>query len=369
MTNRERQVLALIREDPLISQQTIADRLGISRSAVAGHIMKMTAKGVIKGRGYVYSDSPFVVVVGGANVDIHGAPLAKLRQHDSNPGMVHTSPGGVARNIAENLARLGNDCRLVAPVGDDHHGRLLLQQGAAAGINTQHMLQIDEQKTSTYLSILNEDGDMQVGVSDMAILDFLNAERLQVHEQMFRQAAMLVIDTNLSEEALAYLSDTFSKQVIFADTVSTTKAVKIKPCLNSVHTLTPSLIEAEAISGLRARTEKQLPKLAGWFHDQGVQRVFVTLGAGGVFYSTEGNQGIEKIQQTDANIANAGGAGDAFVAGLVHAWLRSWALLPSTRFALSAAQLTLSHAATISPTMSVSAVKRHYENQYAEKVA
>ena len=53
MEGREQQVLALIREDPMLPQQAIADRLGMTRSAVAAHIMNLTNKGLIQGRGYV----------------------------------------------------------------------------------------------------------------------------------------------------------------------------------------------------------------------------------------------------------------------------------------------------------------------------
>ena len=48
ITDREREVLTLIRRDPMVSQQALASRLGISRSAVAGHIMHLTRKGLIK---------------------------------------------------------------------------------------------------------------------------------------------------------------------------------------------------------------------------------------------------------------------------------------------------------------------------------
>ncbi|MGY8794759.1 MAG: PfkB family carbohydrate kinase, partial [Woeseiales bacterium] len=140
MTSREQQVLALIRNDALISQEEIAAKMRISRSAVAGHVMRLVAKGVIKGRGYVISDKPFSVVVGGANMDICGAPSSNLRLQDSNPGKVTSSPGGVARNIAENLARLGIDCRLIAAIGTDHHGDLLVKQGEAAGIDMRYVL-------------------------------------------------------------------------------------------------------------------------------------------------------------------------------------------------------------------------------------
>ncbi len=79
-TQREQQILDLIIADPMISQQSIADRLQISRSAVAGHIMKLTGKGVIKGRAYVVDQAPFVVAIGGANIDVHGRPSRSLKR-------------------------------------------------------------------------------------------------------------------------------------------------------------------------------------------------------------------------------------------------------------------------------------------------
>ncbi len=365
LTDREQQVLALIRANRLISQRAIAKQLGISRSAAAGHVMNLTAKGIVKGRGYVISDAPFVAVVGGANMDIHGTPHAALRPHDSNPGSVQSSPGGVARNIAENLARLGVDCRLIAPVGNDHHGQLLMQQGREAGIDMRNMLQLDSANTSIYLSILDDCGDMSVAISDMTILDRLNAEQLRDRKKMLRQATMIIADTNLTDDALAYLTRTFADHTLFVDTVSTTKAIKIKPYLSAVHTLKPSLIEAEEIAGIKAPTDDRLPALANWFHDRGVKRLFITLGPRGVFYSTGEEQGVEKIPASAVPPVNAGGAGDAFVAGLAHAWLNQWPLLRSVRFAMAAAKLTLAYAATNNPDLSNAAVQRIYEQDYA----
>lgn len=357
-TTREQQVLALIRMDPMISQQAIAKRLGISRSAVAGHIMKLTNKGIIKGRGYVVGDSPFVVVIGGANMDIHGSPASGLRQHDSNPGIVHTSPGGVARNIAENLARLGADCRLISAVGDDHHGHLLLQHGRDAGIDMQRVQQFDSAQTSTYLSVLDGSGDMHVAINDMAIIEELGPERLRGNEAMLNQAELIVLDTNLRDDTLAWIANTFAEQCLFVDTVSTVKAGKIKPHLESIHSLKMSRNEAETMTGIGTRTKKDRRKLAAWAHERGVERLFVTLGGDGVFYSTPEAEGVEKLQPEKRTLRNAGGAGDAFLAGIAFAWLREWPLMKSLRFGLAAAELTLSDNSSSSPTFSLANVNR-----------
>lgn len=349
----------------MISQQAIAKRLGISRSAVAGHIMKLTSKGIITGRGYVVSDAPFVAVIGGANMDIHGKPASALRRHDSNPGTVHTSPGGVARNIAENLARLGAACRLISAVGSDHHGQLLLQQCRDAGIDMQHVQQIDSAQTSTYLSVLDKRGDMHVAISDMAIIEEMGPERLRAQEAMLKQASLIIMDTNLREDTLAWITNTFAEQTLFVDTVSTIKAKKIKPYLNAIHTLKTSRIEAEALTGLTSGTQTDRRKLAAWVHRQGVARLFVTLGERGVFYSTGDVAGVEKLQSEKPTIRNAGGAGDAFLAGIAYAWLKDWSLMKSVHFALAAAAVTLSDKATSSSAVSLAAVNRVYKSQHA----
>jgi len=366
MTSREQQVLALIRKDALISQEAIAAKLLISRSAVAGHIMRLVAKGVIKGRGYVISEQPFAVVVGGANMDICGAPSNKLRQHDSNPGTVTSSPGGVARNIAENLARLGVDCRLIAAIGSDHHGDLLVKQGQAAGIDMRCVLRLQDEHTSTYISILDDAGDMLVGVNDMGIVERLTPETLQPHEQMLKQASVIVADTNLCEEALGYLSETFVTQPLFVDTVSVSKAVRIKPYLNNVHTLKASRIEAEALCGFRAKTSNHFTDLADRLHEWGVNRVLITLGPDGVFFSDAKDRDLHTVSEQHRVVANANGAGDAFAAGAIYAWLKDQSMRDSVEFASAAAEVAMSHEATINPGMSIAAINRIMETNYCD---
>lgn len=365
MTKREQQILALIQADPLITQNDIAQAVGISRSAVAGHIMKLTAQGIVKGRGYVFNDSPYIAVIGGANMDIHGAPEIKLRLRDSNPGTVSTSPGGVARNIAENIARLGVDCRLISAVGNDQYGQMLLQQGRDAGIDMRHVALLDSAPTSTYMSVLDHAGDMHVAISDMTVIDALDSERLRSHEKMLRQATLIVIDTNLCDDALAWLANNFADKPLFVDTVSTTKALKIKPYLASVHTLKPSLIEAESIAGVKAGTRKQMKTLANWFHEKGVQRLFITLGNRGVFYSTQEQQGSIKPPAHQPRLKNAGGAGDAFLAGAAFSWLKDWPLDKSMQFGLAAASIALSHEKTSNPNLSLAAINQVIEKYHA----
>lgn len=114
MNNREKEILAILRRNPLIQQNEIADMLQISRSRVAAHIMDLMRKGRIKGKGYILTEQEYCVVVGTINMDIRGMADIRYPQSASHPGTIHCSAGGVGRNIAHNLALLGRDVHLLS---------------------------------------------------------------------------------------------------------------------------------------------------------------------------------------------------------------------------------------------------------------
>lgn len=280
----------------------------------------------------------FVAVIGGANVDIHGESDAPLRLNDSNPGTVRITAGGVGRNVAENLARLGVDCRLVSVVGDDEHGSFLLQATKDAGVDVSHVHVSSTAPTSTYLSVIDAGGEMKVAVSDMRIAEELTPDKLGSREEMLRASSSIVIDTNLPAETLAWIAGKFADKPIFVDTVSTAKAVRIREHLGAVHTLKANALEAAALTGSETRTIPQLEQAAQQLHAAGVTRVFLTRGSDGVFYSAGGDRGSVASGVEALAVRNTTGAGDAFLAGLVCAELDNLDIRDAVNIALARAQ-------------------------------
>ena len=309
--------------------------------------------------------APSVTVIGGANIDVFGRSLESLRDRDSNPGEVHSSPGGVARNVAENLARLDVDCRLITAIGDDQNGEMLLGQGSAAGIDMQGVQRIEHLPTSSYLSILDGTGDMHAAIADMRIMDELSADRLAPQRSIIEKSSLIIIDANLPDDALAWLTNTFSEHTLFADTVSTTKAPRLTPYLKAINTLKTGTIEAEALTGLEAQTDGQVQKLADWIHSHGVARLYVTRGDHGVFYSTDRTRAIMAPHQNIPEIGNTTGAGDAFLAGIAYSWLQQWSIEQSVDFALAVAHITVQSHSTCSPALSLAAIDQVLEKQSA----
>jgi pseudouridine kinase len=147
-----------------------------------------------------------IVVVGGANTDIFGFSAAQVVSQDSNPGHIQDSPGGVARNIAENLARLGVDTHLITAFGSDANGLRLAEGCRASGVDVAGALTVEHVPGSRYLAILDDAGDLVVAVSDMRALESLTPASLVDRRGLMDSAALIVADTNLPAETLLWLA-------------------------------------------------------------------------------------------------------------------------------------------------------------------
>lgn len=357
MSAREQEILDILRDEPLVAQQVLAERLGISRAAVAGHIMQLVRKGLVLGRGYVLAEQGFVLAIGAANMDISGSSPHPLVAHDSTPGRIRCAPGGVARNVAENLARLGHDARLVSAVGDDLFGASLLDSTRRAGVDVQACLVLDDQATSTYLSLHGPDGDMALALNDMAILEQITPERLAASAARVRHARAVLVDCNLSDAALGWIFGQARAEAVFAEPVSAFKCRRLLPWLGQVHTLKANRLEAQALTGLPVADDEGLVQAARHLHAQGVVRVVLSLGARGVYWSERDGPG-GWLSALPVPVVNATGAGDAMMAGLLHGYLRGDRFVDSVRFAGACAAMTLGVAQANHVSLSVATVRQ-----------
>ena len=355
MTQLEAQILQWIRENPMISQQELADKAGITRSSVAVHISNLMKKGYIGGKGYIVRDQAYAVVVGGVNMDIGGTPFAPLVGQDSNLGRVTMSLGGVGRNIAHNMALLGLDVRLLTALGDDMNAQKITTSCIELGIDLAPSLQVPGAATSTYLFLTDEKGDMELAVSDMEIYQHLTPRFLSTKEALLNNARLVVADTNIPAESLAWLAEN-CKAPLFVDPVSTAKAGKVQPILGRLHTLKPNRIEAELLSVISITGEESLERCAQALLDTGLHRVFISMGADGV-YAADHLGGREHVPCFPARMVNTTGCGDAFMAALAWSWLEGLGLDESARAGLAASAIAMEGEETINPELDVSALR------------
>lgn len=259
------------------------------------------------------NDNSFVTVVGAVNVDISATPMKRLRMADSNPGRMHIGFGGVGRNIAENMRRLGTNVEMITVFGDDFYGEELRKDMASLRIGTSLSLELKGVSTSTYICINEHDGDMAVAISDMDIYKQLTPAYLKTKMALINESSYLVIDTNIPEDCIEYLCEE-AKVPIIAEPVSTAKAVKLKNVLDKLYILKPNKYELELLSGVTVDDDESLFKAIDILLDKGVKNLVVSLGKDGVYYAFKDVK--KHFDAMPSHVVNTTGCGDALLGGI-----------------------------------------------------
>jgi len=272
------------------------------------------------------------VVIGGVNMDIWGRPTGALVMHDSCPGSVRMTPGGVARNIAHNLRLLGTEVTFVSAMGDDLIGQSLMDSCRDLGFHMEHTLVKPGAHSSAYLFITEAGGDMCAAVNDMDICAALTPAFFEALLPKLKGHSALVLDANLPAESLGWLCNR-SRMPVYADTVSAAKAGRLLPHLKRLRALKTNTLEAAALSGEKdpERAAEKLAKLCPG-------RVFVSLGADGMIAAERGK--IHYLPAYETEVINSTGAGDAAAAAIVWADQRGFDLIASAQLAQLAGSIT-----------------------------
>ena len=322
MTNREREILEIIKKQPDIEQSEIASRLNIARASVAVHISNLQKKGYISGRIYLVNDFEYAVGIGAANVDICGRSTNPIIMADSNPGAMSISLGGVTRNICENLARLGGSVKLISALGGDLYGRMIREESAAAGIDMSQCMTVEGHPSSTYMSLL-------------------------------------VFDPALPEAVIEGITSQYGDSLpLFCDPVSSAYARRLKPYVGKVHTLKPNRMELTVLTGRDTSTSEGVKAACDMLLCRGVKRIFVSMGHEGCLYMDSEGSVVQRSLSPIENIANASGAGDAFTAAVIYSYLKGFGIDRTIDYALASGAIAVSAAATINPEMSPELIEK-----------
>ena len=245
-----------------------------------------------------------ICVIGGANADIIATSFGAFVPNDSNPGAVRLTAGGVGRNIAHNLALLGDEIVFLSQFGGDVFGRFTADTCRDAGMDISLCDYAPRGVRSCFLSINDCNGEMVGGVADMVAADGITSEWLATKLSKMGDVDVYVADANITVDALAYLIDHTDKP-LYLDAVSGAKAPRIKEamlCSSKKHffSLKCNQLEYAFLKDLET-----------------VDRRFVSLGANGLNV-LEGKV-KHHFAALPCHVVNATGAGDALMAGIIHA--------------------------------------------------
>jgi pseudouridine kinase len=295
-----------------------------------------------------------VLVIGAASIDTKGQTLHEIRPRTSTPGSIRASAGGVARNIAENLARLGETVVLLTAVGDDEPGRRILQQANQCGVDTSHVIVAQDRATAAYLAILDSSGHLVMSIDDMDIIrDSITAGYLNRRRRFFRDASMVVLDANVPASALrtAFRMIRSLGLSVCADPTSVSLAPVLRPYLPFLTLTTPNAAEAQALCGIRVSDRDSGLAAAHRLVGLGVRIAIVTLGPTGLVYATSNESG--HVPAIEGEIVDLTGAGDALTAAVVFGLLNDLSVGEAVRLGASAAALTVQCRETVCPNLSL----------------
>lgn len=306
------------------------------------------------------NNEPYVLVFGASVVDIFGFSCCSYRTHNSNPGKIKISFGGVCRNIAENLSKVGINTKFISILGDDENGRSMLEHSKKIGYDMTDSLVLNGGTTPTYMAILDHNGEMVSAVADMKSIDEMNFGFIDSKASIIENSEYTFLDSD-SPEILEYILNKFKGKTKFIlDPVSAEKAKNIKHLIKYFHTIKPNIHEAEILAGFKIENTEDLKKAGDYFISLGIKNIFISLDAEGIYYRDALEEG--KIKANNVIVKNVTGAGDAFVAGIGYGYMNKLSLKEIVKFSIAMANLTISHEETINPYMNYDLVDHTMKN-------
>jgi sugar/nucleoside kinase (ribokinase family) len=286
------------------------------------------------------SPTPTIACIGGIDVDRKARVIDAVRPGTSNPVRVTSCAGGVAGNVARNLAHLGCSVALFSIVGSDPAGNDLLRELRSAGIDVSAMRRSTIRPTASYTAVLDPEGQLFIGLADMEIFEELDPAWADSIASRLAKSPLWVVDANLPAATIERLLNAHKgRATVLADSISIAKSVRFRDVLSKIDVFFPNRLEAAGLTGLTVHSRDDVVRAAAELLRLGVGTVVLTLGADGVYLAdSRPPKFLPAIPS--AKIVDVTGAGDALLAGYAFGLLSGGADDPAL-FGLAAASFAL----------------------------
>ncbi|MDY3908060.1 MAG: carbohydrate kinase family protein [Candidatus Enterosoma sp.] len=278
---------------------------------------------------------PKVLVVGASNVDYVALSNNKLIRKDSNIGKLNITFGGVGRNIVENLAILEDDVSFITFLGNDSFGKELRKD--LESINVKIYSPNKKERTSSYLAVLDSNGDMDVAICDTEIIDKSTVEDIEPFDDVISEFTSIVLDANINSKIIDHIFKEYSDKKILVEAVSANKVKRYEKYLDKIYLFKSNVLEAKHLLNLY---DAEPMLLAKRLMERGVKNVVITDGGKPVIIG-ENNEVVFVTPKPIEKIISASGAGDSLFAGLIHGLINGASLVESVAFGIKVSQMTL----------------------------
>lgn len=296
----------------------------------------------------------YILVIGSTMIDIYGKQnLYNLK--GCNSGNIFITHGGVARNIAENLARINVKTKFITVFGDDNYSLAMKNHLLDLNCDISKSITVANQQGASFMALVDERYNIISAVADVKIMHHLTIDKFSDCNDIIRGAKYVVFDAN-DYEIYQYIIKSYYKECNFiVDTVSVNKAKRIKHLIPYFHTIKCNLREAEELLSIKLQTEDDLRKAGKTFIKKGINKIFITLDENGVYYNDGEVEGI--MYAETSKIINPIGAGDAFVAGVIKGYLENYSIIEIIKLATSMSIINVEDEKTVNSNLSAEYLK------------
>lgn len=277
-----------------------------------------------------------IIGIGDADVDLI-VEVDHIPAHDEKVRgkLLGKYPGGIIGNFCAAAARFGAATGVVAKLGKDEFGSICLDDFIKRGINTDGMVQ--KENEDTYFCVIHLDHTGEKALTIIQTNGFL-PKKEEINLEYVRQARyvhMTSLDVDLVDYVFRHLEG--SDCVLSLDIEAT--ASKVEPRIwNSV--LEKLDIAFPNLAGLQALTGQQdAQKGAHYLLDRGVKMVVVTCGSQGVKIFRDHYCYEHPIYQV--NVKDTTGAGDCFNAVFIACLSKNWPIEKAAKYASAAAAMAI----------------------------
>ncbi len=353
MTNKEKEILEIIANNPTIEQSEIAELLHISRSTVAVHISSLQKQGYLLGKGYIVNQDKYITGIGACNVDVYGKSLIPLRTHYDHPAHISSNVGGVMHNIICNYTKLGGKARLITAYGDDSYGHTIVEHCSRNQIDISDSLSVKGASSGIFMQVQDDHNDMYLAICDMSILEHLTPSFLRSKERTILNSEIVVMDPSLPIPVIEELITICEGKVpIYVDPISDNYAQKIRPYNRFFALIKPNKTELANLADLPIENEEDIEKACRKLLEEGTQAIIVSLGDKGLLYMDQ-EQTVRCSLAPENEIVNASGAGDALMAAIIYGKVRQMDLLNTLDLGMAAGIAAIRSEETINEQMSI----------------
>ena len=353
MTNKEKQVLEIIKKHPTIEQSEIARLLNIKRSTVAVHISNLIKRGYIKGKGYIINDDQYIVGIGSCNVDVYGKALIPIKKQYDHPARINSSIGGVMYNIIANYTLLSGKGKLITAYSDDIYGEAIVKEALFKNIDISESLFIENKSSGMFMQIMDDNNDMHLAICDMEILHSIDVDFIDGKKHILVNSECVIVDPSLNDDVIQRIIDICKNKVdIYVDPISDNYARKMKKYLHEIFLIKPNITELEILANQKISDDDSLYKACEKLLEKGVKKVVVSLSENGILYMDK-DISIKRKLKEEKRMVNASGAGDALMASLIYGHVHGFELDKIVDYSLAAGIAAIRSQNTINDKMSI----------------